>query len=258
MEDLKIALLQFDITWENSSENRTQIDRYLDCIDTADVILLPEMFNTGFSVKATHLAESMDGQTVAWMLATAQKKEAVICGSLMINEAGDIYNRLIWVEPTGVIKAYDKRHLFSLIDEDNYFTAGTNRLIIDYKGWRICPLICYDLRFPVFSRNDVNYDLCFYVANWPINRITAWDTLLKARAIENQTYTIGVNRVGIDEYKVSYSGHSQVLDPMGDLIATAPENEEGWVEVCLSKKHLISTRNHLPFLLDIDKYKVSR
>ncbi len=177
----------------------------------------------------------------------AIKHQSVVCGSLMIKEVGNIYNRLVWVEPSGLIKTYDKRHLFSLINEQKHFTAGTKRLIIEYKGWRICPLVCYDLRFPVFSRNDVDYDLCFYVANWPSKRIAAWDVFLEARAIENQAYTIGVNRVGEDGYKASYSGHSQVLDPMGDLIATAPENEEGWVEVSLSKSHLKSIRKTIAF-----------
>jgi len=256
MENLKIALLQCDLLWENPVENRNQIEMYFSSLESVDVIILPEMFTTGFSVEATHLAESMEGESVAWMTAMAVKQQSVICGSLMIKDAGNIYNRLVWVEPSGLIKTYDKRHLFSLINEQKYFNAGTNRLIIDYKCWRICPLICYDLRFPVFSRNDVNYDLCFYVANWPSKRIAAWDVLLQARAIENQAYTIGVNRVGIDGYKAAYSGHSQVLDPMGDLIATAPENEEGWVEVSLSKSHISSIRKRLPFLEDSDNFKI--
>ena len=254
MENLKIALLQCDISWENPLKNRNQIEIYFASVEAVDIILLPEMFATGFSVEATHLAESMDGDTVAWMKEMATKQQSVICGSLMIKEAGNIYNRFVWVEPSGLIKSYDKRHLFSLINEQKEFTAGTNRLIIDYKGWRICPLICYDLRFPIFSRNDVNYDLCFYVANWPSKRIAAWDVLLQARAIENQAYIIGVNRVGVDANKATYSGHSQVLDPMGDLIASAPENEEGWVEVSLSKKHLGSIRKKFPFLSARDEF----
>ena len=252
MESLNIALLQCDLHWENPDKNRAQIEVYLAEQSNVDIILLPEMFTTGFSVRATHLAECMDGETICWMQKIAQIKQAVLCGSLMIKENGNIYNRLVWVEPGGSIKYYDKRHLFNLINEEKYFTAGSNRLIIDYKGWRICPLICYDLRFPVFSRNDVNYDLCFYVANWPSKRITAWDVLLKARAIENQVYIIGVNRVGIDGYNTEYTGHSQVLDPMGELIASAPEKEIGWVEVSLSKSHLRTIRKRLPFLGDRD------
>ena len=256
-EELSIALLQFDMCWEETHTNRLQIEEYISGLLGVDIILLPEMFSTGFSVESTHLAESMDGDTVEWMKSIAQKKDSVLCGSLMIKEAGCIYNRLLWVEPNGVIQHYDKRHLFSLIEEGRCFTAGKKRLIIDYKGWRICPLICYDLRFPVFSRNDVNYDLCFYLANWPNKRIAAWDTLLKARAIENQSYVIGLNRVGIDGYKADYSGHSQVIDPQGDIIASAPENEIGLVELILSKNHLLEIRKRLPFLNDRDELELS-
>jgi len=163
---------------------------------------------------------------------------------------------LLWVEPNGAIQHYDKRHLFSLINEEKHITAGNNRLIVTYKGWKICPLICYDLRFPVFSRNDVNYDLCFYLANWPNKRIKAWDTLLKARAIENQSYIIGVNRIGTDGYNAEYSGHSQVVDPMGEVIAAAPDNEIGWIEVSLSKDHLTTIRKKIPFLSDRDPFNL--
>jgi len=255
-EELNICLLQCDLHWEDAEGNRNQIADYLAAVEGVDIIILPEMFSTGFSVESTHLAETMEGETVAWMKSISHKKNSVLCGSMMINENGNVYNRLLWVEPNGFIQHYDKRHLFSLIDEQKYFTAGTERLIIEYKGWKICPLICYDLRFPVFSRNDVNYDLCFYVANWPDKRIAAWDTLLKARAIENQTYVIGLNRVGIDGYKAEYSGHSQVIDPKGDIIASAPENEIGLVELTLSKSHLETLRERLPFLDDRDQFEL--
>ena len=255
-EELNICLLQCDLHWEDAEGNRNQIADYLAAVEGVDIIILPEMFSTGFSVESTHLAETMEGETVAWMKSMSHKKNSVLCGSMMINENGNVYNRLLWVEPNGLIQHYDKRHLFSLIDEQKYFTAGTERLIIEYKGWKICPLICYDLRFPVFSRNDVNYDLCFYVANWPDKRIAAWDTLLKARAIENQTYVIGLNRVGIDGYKAEYSGHSQVIDPKGDIIASAPENEIGLVELTLSKSHLETLRERLPFLDDRDQFEL--
>ena len=253
-EELSIVLLQCDLHWEAVAKNLAQIEQYLEEVSGSDIILLPELFSTGFSVESTHLAESMDGTSIRWMKNIAQKKAAVLCGSLMIKEAGNIYNRLLWVEPDGSIQHYDKRHLFSLIDEGRYFTAGKQRLVIDYKGWKICPLICYDLRFPAFSRNDVHYDLCFYLANWPTKRIAAWDTLLKARAIENQAYIIGVNRVGIDGYTAEYSGHSQVLDANGGLIALAPDNEIGLVECSLSKEHLQVFRARLPFLEDQDTF----
>ena len=256
MEKLKISLLQCELSWENAKANRTQLELYFEALEDTDLVLLPEMFSTGFSIESTHLAETMQGETVEWMKKTAHKKDAVICGSLMIIEAGNIYNRLLWVEPNGAIQHYDKRHLFSLINEEKHITAGNNRLIVTYKGWKICPLICYDLRFPVFSRNDVNYDLCFYLANWPNKRIKAWDTLLKARAIENQSYIIGVNRIGTDGYNAEYSGHSQVVDPMGEVIAAAPDNEIGWIEVSLSKDHLTTIRKKIPFLSDRDPFNL--
>ena len=174
----------------------------------------------------------------------------------MIKEQGAIFNRLLWMHPDGKIQTYDKRHLFSLIDEQKFFTAGSNRLVVSYKGWKICPLICYDLRFPVFSRNDVGYDVALYIANWPDTRIAAWDVLLKARAIENQSYVIGLNRVGEDGYKALYSGHSQVLDAAGSLIAMAPENETGLIEFTLFKTPLLKLRKRHPFLRDADSFKL--
>ena len=255
-EELNICMLQCDLHWEDAQKNRRQIEDYLSQVKEADLVLLPEMFSTGFSVKSTHLAESMDGVTVDWMKMIARKKAAVVCGSLMIKENGNFYNRILWVEPNGIIKHYDKRHLFGLINEDQYFTAGTERLLVEYKGWKICPLICYDLRFPVFSRNDVDYDLLIYIANWPDKRIGAWNALLKARAIENQSYVVGLNRVGEDGYKAVYSGHSQVIDADGDIISVAPENEVGLVELTLTKKHLLKLRTRLPFLDDRDEFEL--
>ena len=257
-EELNICLLQCDLHWEDALKNRTQIDTYLAEVTAADIILLPELFSTGFSVASTHLAETMDGETLAWMKTMSEKKKAVLCGSLMIKEKGHVFNRLLWVEPNGRVLHYDKRHLFSLIEEDKHFTAGTERLIVEYEGWKICPMICYDLRFPVFARNDVGYDLLLFVANWPDKRIVAWDALLKARAIENQAYVIGLNRVGTDGYKAMYSGHSQVIDAEGDLISMAPENEIGLVEFTLSKKHLSMLRRRLPFLADCDDFDLRR
>ena len=256
-EELNICLLQCDIHWEDALKNRTQIDTYLVEVTGADIILLPELFSTGFSVASTHLAETMDGETLAWMKTMSEKKKAVLCGSVMIEDKGHIYNRLLWVEPNGKVLHYDKRHLFSLIEEYKYFTAGTERLIVEYEGWKICPMICYDLRFPVFARNDVGYDLLLFVANWPDKRIVAWDALLKARAIENQAYVIGLNRVGTDGYKAMYSGYSQVIDAEGDVIVIAPENEIGMVEFTLSKKHLSELRRRLPFLADRDDFNLT-
>ena len=256
-EALNICLLQYDLHWEDALKNRTQIDTYLAEVTGADIILLPELFSTGFSVTSTHLAETMDGETLVWMKAQAKKKKTVLSGSVMIEDKGRVFNRLLWVEPNGRVLYYDKRHLFSLIEEDKHFTAGTERLIIGYEGWKICPMICYDLRFPVFARNDVDYDLLLFVANWPNIRIAAWDVLLKARAIENQAYVIGLNRVGTDGFNADYPGHSQVLDPEGDCISMAPEYEVGLVEVTLSKNHLIECRKRHPFLSDRDVFKIT-
>jgi len=256
-EALKICLLQCDLHWEDALKNRTKIDAYLAEVTGADIILLPELFSTGFSVASTHLAETMYGETLVWMKAQAKKKKTVLCGSVMIEDKERIFNRLLWVESNGRLLHYDKRHLFSLIEEDKHFTAGTERLIIEYEGWKICPMICYDLRFPVFARNDVDYDLLLYVANWPNTRISAWDVLLKARAIENQAYVIGLNRVGTDGFNAQYPGHSQVLDPEGDCISMAPEYEVGLVEVTLSKNHLLECRKRYPFLSDRDAFTIT-
>jgi len=256
-EALNICMLQCDLHWEDALKNKTQIDVYLAEVTGVDIILLPELFSTGFSVASTHLAESMDGETVVWMKAQAKKKKAVLCGSVMIEYKGRVFNRLLWVEPNGRVLHYDKRHLFSLIKEDKYFTAGTERLILEYEGWKICPMICYDLRFPVFARNDVDYDLLLFIANWPNTRITSWDALLKARAIENQTYVVGLNRVGVDGFNAEYPGHSQVLDPDGDCISMAPEYEVGLVEVTLSKNYLKACRKRHPFLSDRDAFTIT-
>ena len=254
---LNICLLQCDLHWEDALKNRTQIDAYLADVKGADIILLPELFSIGFSVASTHLAETMHGVTLTWMKTLSEKKKTVICGSVMIEDKGHIYNRLLWVEPNGRVLHYDKRHLFSLIEEDKHFTAGTKRLILEYEGWKICPMICYDLRFPVFARNDVDYDLLLFLANWPNTRISAWDALLKARAIENQAYVIGLNRVGTDSFNAHYPGHSQVLEPEGDCISMAPKYEVGLVEVTLSKNYLIECRKRHPFLSDRDAFTIT-
>mgnify|MGYP001232960952 FL=1 len=255
-EELKIFLLQFDLIWEDPSKNRLQITNYLEELSDIDIILLPELFSTGFSVSSTHLAEPMDGETVTWMKSISEKKNAVLCGTVMIKDKGHIYNRLLWVEPDGKVLYYNKRHLFCLIQEDKYFTSGSERLILDYKGWKICPMICYDLRFPVFSRNDVDYDLLLYLSNWPSKRIQAWDILLKARAIENQSYVIGVNRVGVDGHEESYPGKSQVIDPQGEVICMAPDKEIGSMEFSLFRDYLFTFRKRYPFLSDRDSFSL--
>ena len=255
-ESLDICMLQCDLHWESPIDNRAQIESYLEGISGVDVILLPELFTTGFSVESVQLAETMTGDTMAWMKSVSESKDSVLCGSIMVKDSGNVYNRFLWVEPSGRVLHYDKRHLFSLSDEPLYFTAGTSRLILEYKGWKICPMICYDLRFPVFSRNDEGYDLLLFVANWPEKRIGAWDVLLRARAIENQSYVLGLNRVGSDGKHLKYSGHSQAIDVDGGLISVAPENEIGFVELSLSKNHLTEMRKKAPFLEDRDHYSL--
>jgi predicted amidohydrolase len=214
------------------------------------------MFTTAFSMAPEPLAETMDGETVSWMKSVAKAKNAAITGSIIITENGNYYNRLLFVFPSGEIKSYDKRHLFTLSGENKTYTPGKERLVVDYKGWKICLLICYDLRFPVFSRNTEDYELLIYVANWPKPRINAWDILLKARAIENMSYVIGVNRIGNDENGHEYIGHSQVIDGLGNPICE-PSETEGIFMAELNKQELIELRKKFSFLDDRDHFTVS-
>lgn len=252
---MKIALIQTRLEWENSSANRTRFSDKINSLENADLIVLPEMFSTGFTMHPSSVAESMDGETVTWMKKMAIEKGIAICGSVVISEQDKYYNRLLFVLPSGEIRKYDKRHLFTLAGEDKAYTAGTERLIVEYKGFRICPLICYDLRFPVFSRNTENYDLLLYVANWPEPRIAAWDTLLRARAIENMSFVLGVNRVGKDSNGHNYIGHSQAFDALGNSLLDASESDEILI-VGLNKNALLETRQKFGFLNDRDAFTV--
>jgi predicted amidohydrolase len=252
---MKIALIQTRLEWENSSANRTRFSDKINSLENADLIVLPEMFSTGFTMHPSSVAESMDGETVTWMKKMAIEKGIAICGSVVISEQDKYYNRLLFVLPSGEIRKYDKRHLFTLAGEDKAYTAGTERLIVEYKGFRICPLICYDLRFPVFSRNTENYDLLLYVANWPEPRIAAWDTLLRARAIENMCFVSGVNRVGKDNNGHNYIGHSQAFDALGNSLLDASESDEILI-VGLNKNALLETRQKFGFLNDRDAFTV--
>ena len=202
------------------------------------------------------VAETMQGETVSWMKSIASKKQAAITGSLIIKENDNYYNRLLFVHPNGEINSYDKRHTFTLAGEDKVYTAGTKKLIVAFKGWSICPLICYDLRFPVWARNTENYDLLIYMANWPITRIKAWETLLKARAIENMCFTIGVNRIGIDANDYKYSGNSIIVDFLGEEISNLQPNKEGFIYYTINKKEQNNVRNKLDFLNDRDTFKI--
>lgn len=256
MQDkLKVALIQSDLVWENPKKNRKNFsEKIKSLVQEVDVIVLPEMFATGFTMNAETIAETMDGKTVAWMRKKALKTGAAIVGSLIIKEAGNYYNRLLFVEPTGTVTTYDKRHTFTLAGEDKVYSKGDKKVVIDYKGWKICALVCYDLRFPVWARNVENYDALLYVANWPKARILAWDILLKARAIENVSYAIGVNRVGLDEAQNEYSGNSSVYDVLGNAITTIKPNREQIEVVTLDKSHINYYRNKLKFLDDKDTF----
>ena len=214
------------------------------------------MFTSGFTMNATSVAETMKGDTINWLRQLANKSQAAITGSLVIVENDDYYNRLVFVEPSGRMTTYDKRHTFTLAGEHKVYTAGTEKVILDYKGWKICPMVCYDLRFPVWARNTEDYDLLLYVANWPKIRVNAWDILLKARAIENMAYCIGVNRVGLDGNNYEYSGHSAAYDVLGNRIDSIPESKEAIEVVTLEKNHITKYREKLGFLKDRDAFNL--
>jgi len=253
---MKVALIQTELHWENPLKNRNHFESKINSIqEPIDLILLPEMFSTGFTMHPFTVAESNNGATLAWMKTIAKEKNSAIIGSLIIEESNQFFNRLVFVLPSGEIQTYDKRHLFSLAGEDKIYTAGTEKLIVDYKGFKICPLICYDLRFPVFSRNTVDYDLLIYVANWPKPRIKAWDALLKGRAIENMCFTVGVNRIGTDYNKHEYSGHSQAIDCFGNYLVE-PQDKEGVFIINLNKDELHEARGKFNFLADRDDFSI--
>jgi len=256
-EELKVALIQSNLIWENPTLNRANFSKKIESLsESADLIILPEMFTTGFTMNAIEVAETMEGETVKWMQDMAKTSNAVITGSIIISEDNTYYNRLLFVYPTGEIEIYNKRHTFTLVGEDKVYTAGTKKLIVNYKGWNICPLICYDLRFPVWSRNIENYDVLLYVANWPKPRVNAWDALLKARAIENMSYCIGVNRVGLDASNYAYSGSSAVYNVLGEKISNIKLNVEEIEIIILNKTHLKTSREKLRFLDDKDCFNL--
>ena len=249
---MKIALIQTPLFWENPKLNRDYFEEKINAIaENADLIVLPEMFTSGFTMNPKSVAETMQGDTILWLKNLAKAKNAAITGSLVIEDNGHFFNRLVFVFPSGEIQKYDKKHLFTLAGEDQIYTSGTQKLLVEYKGFKICPLICYDLRFPVFARNTEDYDVLIYVANWPKIRINAWDSLLKARAIENMCYTIGVNRIGEDANQHEYIGHSQVVDFLGNY-DIEPQETEGVFMTNLDKNLLLETRQKFGFLNDRD------
>lgn len=258
MTDLiPVTFLQLDTIWENPEQNRKNISGILDGKDlSGHILVLPEMFTTGFTMSPEKVAEEMNGTSVKWMQKQAELQKCVMMGSLVINTNTGFMNRLIWVRPDGELQFYDKRHLFRMGEEDAYYQAGNRQVIFEYLGWRIRPLICYDLRFPVWSRNKSNYDLLIYVANWPESRRKVWLSLLVARALENQVYVVGVNRVGMDGRNLSYSGDSVVIDPRGEVLIGPEPNREGINSAMLSLKKLRDFQEKFPVHLDADDFQI--
>ncbi len=263
MHDLKITLIQSDIHWEDVDANLSAFEEKIwQITGSTDVIVLPEMFTTGFTMSAQKYAEHMNMRTFKWMKQMADQTGALILGSYIVTVHDRYYNRLLWMEPGGNFKTYDKRHLFRMANEHKTYAPGESLLIGTWRGWRLCPLVCYDLRFPVWSRNKwdltskrLSYDAAIYVANWPITRIDAWDTLLKARAIENLSYIVGVNRIGQDGQGIEYNGHSSVIGPKGDTIYTN-EGMEAIRTTELSANALQAFRDRFPAFMDADDFTI--
>ncbi len=256
MRNLKLVLVQTDLIWEDKVQNLNKISSLLEIITfNTDLIILPEMFSSGFSMQAAKTANKMDGDVVEWMRKIATDYRTTVVGSINVEEEGKYYNRLLVVSAEGILAQYDKRHLFSLAGENDVFSAGSETLICPIAGWRIHFQICYDLRFPVWARNQNSYDLLINIANWPSRRVYAWNQLLIARAIENQSYVIGVNRTGIDGHGIPHSGCSCVIDPMGEVLWQAGE-EIAVKAVELSADLLLETRDRLPFLRDSDNFEL--
>jgi predicted amidohydrolase len=272
MSNLTITTIQADLRWEDKAANLQRFEEKINGItEPAEIVVLPEMFSTGFSMNPRSLAEKMDGPTVNWMKGMAAKKRIILTGSLIVEEAGNYFNRLLWVLPNGEHGYYDKRHRFAYAGEDEHYTAGSKRLVASVKGWRIHLLICYDLRFPVWSRQQpvetpaspepqvlvpgLEYDLIIYVANWPERRSHAWKTLLQARAIENQSYVVGVNRVGEDGNGIYYSGGSMIVDPLGETLWQGSKEEVVFTHT-LGREELEKIRTKLPFWRDADRFSI--
>lgn len=264
MSTLTITTIQTVLHWEDKNANFRMLEEKINAIQQrTELVILPEMFSTGFSMKAVELAEDMNGGAVRWMKRVSAERKIVLTGSAIIEEDGKYFNRLLWVLPNGTIGVYDKRHRFAFAGEDEHFTAGSKRLIASLKGWKILPLVCYDLRFPVWARQSgfngngegPEYDLLIYVANWPERRIHAWKTLLQARAIENQAYVIGVNRTGEDGNQIHYCGDTMVVDPLGEVLYQQHEKEDVHT-LTIDKAHLDKVRARFPFWKDADRFNI--
>lgn len=261
MSSLTITLIQTNLFWENKKANLEMLQQKIESIkEKTEVVILPEMFSTGFSMKPELLAETMKGETMQWMQRIASKKKIILTGSIIIEQEGKYFNRLIWMLPTGDYGFYDKRHLFAYADENSHYAKGNKKLIASVKGWKIQLQICYDLRFPVWARQepgnlDSQYDLLIYIANWPEKRNRAWNVLLQARAIENQCFVAGVNRVGKDGNRIFYSGDSSLIDPMGKIIYQKNNNEDIFTYT-LKKETITEYRNQFPFWKESDYFLI--
>jgi predicted amidohydrolase len=257
MQDLRIILAQTDLKWEDPAANRHHLQEKLSGnIGRPHLIVLPEMFTTAFSMRSSELAERMEGPTVEWMATLAKATGAVLYGSLIIEEGGSYYNRGIWMRPDGSHRHYDKRHLFRMANETDHFDQGAERVVVELKGWRFLLQICYDLRFPVFSRNQGDYDGIIYVANWPEARRAAWSKLLLARAIENQAWVVGVNRVGSDANDIQYTGDSVLVDPYGEVKAAPGASRDQFCNALLEGDVLPSFRERFPVAKDADLFEL--
>lgn len=255
MNKLKIALIQEDLAWEDSSANLRLFKKHIDQFENIDLIVLPEMFNTGFSMNPEQVAQSNDGAAIKWMKNLALEHNTSLMGSVAVKEKDKFYNRFVMSYPCSDVKWYDKRHLFRMGGEHDVYSQGANSVIFKYFGWRIRPLVCYDLRFPVWSRNRNDYDMLVYVANWPAARAEVWETLLKARAIENQCYVIGVNRVGEDGRGIKYNGGTMVIDSKGRIMEKL-DDKPGIITATLDLSELKVFREQFPVGLDADEFKV--
>jgi omega-amidase len=252
---MNVSLIQYNIAWHNPEANFEKVEQLCKSI-TGGTIVLPEMFSTGFTMKAELVAEPLNGASVSFLKKLANNSKANVLASVVIEESGKYYNRMFWVKPNGEFEYYDKKHLFTMAGEHEHYSAGTTQSQWEIDGWQCKPLVCYDLRFPVWARNtkDKPFDVLFYVANWPSARVSAWDALLKARAIENQCFVVGVNRVGKDGNDIDYNGHSTVIDPYGTVVAFSDVEEV--LSIDLDKKLLTSFREKFPVLNDGDGFKL--
>jgi len=262
MQDITITIVQSDLIWEQPEKNLNSFDKKLETLkDAQDIIVLPEMFSTGFTMNVRQYAEEMNGATLFWMKEKASGLNSVITGSFIFKSEDKYYNRLVWMNPDGTYKTYDKRHLFRFGNEHDYFKAGTEKIVVELNGWRFCPMICYDLRFPVWAKNRLEnerfqYDALIYVANWPEARKFHWQTLLKARAIENLSYVIGVNRIGPDGRGTRHSGNSIVISPRGETRCEIDDNAQEIKTITLSKPELLKYREKFNVGLDWDDFQL--